>query len=157
MKKSTGFYPRVVVDAVGGSAVSQAGGVLLTSTVRAAGLDVALREALTPWVARLARHDPAKVLLDLALMLALGGDACSDLAVVRAEPAVFGPVASDPTASRTIARLAGDVDKVLAAINTARARARARAWAAAGVNAPDHAGKGRRAVLVTLGFAGARQ
>ena len=39
-------------------------------------------------------HDPAKVLLDLALTLALGGDTCSDLAVVRAEPAVFGPVAS---------------------------------------------------------------
>ena len=58
---------------------------------------------------------------------------------MRAEPAVFGPVASDPTLSRTIARLAGDVDKVLAAINTARARARARVWAAAGANAPDHA------------------
>lgn len=49
MKKTTGFYPRLVVDADGGSAVSQAGGVLLTSTVRAAGLDLALREALAPW------------------------------------------------------------------------------------------------------------
>ena len=57
---------------------------------------------------------------------------------MRGEPAVFGPVASDPTASRTIARLATDVDKVLAAVNTARAKARARVWAAAGVNAPDH-------------------
>ncbi len=139
MKKTTGFYPRLRVDADGGSAVSQAGAVLLTSTVRAAGLDVALSQALAPWHAPLARHDPAKVLLDLALTLALGGDACSDLAAVRAEPAVFGPVASDPTLSRTIARLAGDVEAVLSAINTARAGARARVWAAAGVNAPDHA------------------
>jgi hypothetical protein len=138
VKKTTGFYPRLSVDAGGGSAVSQAGGVLLTSTVRAAGLDVALSQALAPWRSQLARHDPAKVLVDLALTLALGGDACSDLAVVRGEPAVFGPVASDPTASRTIARLARDVDKVLAAINTARATARARVWAAAGSNAPDH-------------------
>jgi len=126
------------VDARGGSVVSQAGGVLLTSTVRAAGLDVALSRALAPWRSSLAVHDPAKVLVDLAMTLALGGDACSDLAVVRAEPAVFGPVASDPTLSRTIARLAGDVDKALAAINAARAAARAKVWAAAGVNAPDH-------------------
>lgn len=61
--------------------------MLLTSTIRAAGLDVALRTALAPWRASLARHDPAKVLLDLALTLALGGEACSDVAVVRAEPA----------------------------------------------------------------------
>lgn len=150
MKKTTGFYPRLVVDARGGSAVSQAGGVLLTGAVRAAGLDVALGQALAPWRPRLARHDPAKVLLDLALTLALGGDTCSDLAVVRAEPGVFGPVASDPTASRTIARLAEDVEAVLAAINTARATARARIWAAAGANAPDHARDAAHPLVIDL-------
>lgn len=46
---------------------------------------------------------------------------------VRAEPAVFGPVASDPTLSRVLARPAGDGEKVLTAINIARATARARA------------------------------
>ena len=96
MKKTTGFYPRLRVDAKGGSAVGQAGGVLLTSAVRAAGLDAALSTALAPWRASSAVHDPAKVLVDLALTLALGGDTRSDLAVVRAEPAVFGRVASDP-------------------------------------------------------------
>lgn len=83
-----------------------------------------MSEALAPWRPQLARHDPAKVLIDLALTLALGGETCSNLAVVRAEPAVLGAVAPDPTLSRIIARLAGDVDEVLAAINTARARAR---------------------------------
>ena len=48
MKKTTGSYPRPSVDTRGGSAVGQAGGVLLTSTVRAAGLDVALSAALAP-------------------------------------------------------------------------------------------------------------
>ena len=139
MTKTTGLYLRPSVDSRGRAAVGQAGGVLLTSAVRAAGLGVGLSAALTPWRPANAVHDPAKVLLDLALTLALGGDTCSDLAVVRAEPAVFGPVASDPTASRAIARLAGDVDKVLPAIDRARAAARARVWAAAGVNAPDHA------------------
>ena len=46
MKKTTGFYPRPSVDANGKSAVAQAGGVLLTSTVRAAGLDAGLSNVL---------------------------------------------------------------------------------------------------------------
>jgi len=150
VKKATGFYPRLRVDSRGGSAVGQAGGVLLTSTVRAAGLDVALSAALAPWRPGLATHDPAKVLLDLAITLALGGDTCSDLAVVRAEPAVFGPVASDPTLSRTIARLAGDVEKVLAAIDRARADARSHVWAAAATHAPDHDADARHPLVVDV-------
>lgn len=51
---------------------------------------------------------------------------------------VFGSVASDPTVSRTIAGLAADGPRALAAINTARAAARAWAWALAGDKAPDH-------------------
>jgi hypothetical protein len=139
VKKTTGFYPRPSIDTKASAAVGQAGGVLLTGTVRASGLDVALSAALARWRSPFAVHDPAKVLLDLALTLALGGDTCSDLAVVRAEPALFGPVASDPTVSRTIAALAKDVERVLPAIDRARAVARARVWAAGGANAPDHA------------------
>jgi hypothetical protein len=40
--------------------------------------------------------------------LALGGDTCSDIAVVRAEPGLYGRVASDATVSRTIDALATD-------------------------------------------------
>jgi len=150
VKKTTGFYPRPKVDTRGRAAVGQAGGVLLTSTVKAAGLGTGLSSALAPWRPAGATHDPAKVLLDLALTLALGGDTCSDLAVVRAEPAVFGPVASDPTASRTIARLAADVDKVSPAIDRARAAARARVWAAAGTHAPDHGVDARHPLVVDV-------
>ncbi|PVU82274.1 hypothetical protein DDP54_03835 [Cellulomonas sp. WB94] len=120
VKKSTGFYPRLVVDAHGGSAVGQAGGVLLTRAVRASGLDVALSAELARWRKPSAVHDPAKVLVDLAVTLALGGDTCSDIAVVRSEPAFFGRVASDATVSRTITALAGDVARVLPAIDRAR-------------------------------------
>ena len=150
MKKTTGFYPRPSVDTRGGAAVGQAGGVLLTSTVKAAGLDAGLSAALAPWRPAGATHDPAKVLLDLAITLALGGDTCSDLAVVRAEPAVFGPAASDPTLSRTIARLAADIDKVLPAIDRARADARARVWGAAGTHAPDHDVDARQPLVVDV-------
>lgn len=48
MNKTTGFYPRPRVDTSSRAAVGQAGKVLLTSTIRAAGLDVGLGEALAP-------------------------------------------------------------------------------------------------------------
>ena len=137
MKKTTGLYPRVGVDARGAGVVSQAGGLLLTEAVRAAGLDAELSRALAPWRKRLARHDPAKVVIDLAVALALGGDCLADVAVLRAEPAVFGLVASDPTVSRTIDALAADAERVLRAIDAARAAVRARVWALAGDQAPD--------------------
>ncbi|NMM24078.1 MAG: hypothetical protein HHJ11_11365 [Phycicoccus sp.] len=43
------------------------------------------------------RNEPALVLLDRAMTLAMGSDTGSDLATVRAEPAVYGPGASGPT------------------------------------------------------------
>lgn len=136
--KATGFYPRVGVDAAGSKVVSQAGGgVLLAETVRVAGLDRAISAGLAPWRKPLAVHDPAKVVCDLALALALGGDCLADVALLRAEPAVFGRVASDPTVSRTIDALAADAPRALAAIDVARAACRARVWELAGEHAPD--------------------
>jgi hypothetical protein len=138
VKQTTGFYPRPRVDTAKVAAVGQAGGVLLTDTVRVAGLDVGLSAALGRWRKPLAVHDPGKVVLDLALSLALGGDCLADVAVLRAEPGVYGRVASDPTVSRTVAALAKNADAALAAMAGARAGARARVWALAGEHAPDH-------------------
>ena len=77
------------------------------------------------------RHPDAAVLRDLAVMLADGGDCLSDLAVLRDQPALFGPVASTPTAWRVLERTARDPDG-LARLRAARAHARARAWAVGG-------------------------
>jgi hypothetical protein len=118
--------------------VSQAGGLVLTETIRAVGLDQALSRNLARWRLPLAIHDPGKVVVDLAATLALGGDCLADIALIRAEPGVYGLVASDPTVSRTIARLAQDAPVALAAIAAARASARATAWRLAGQQAPDH-------------------
>ena len=81
-----------------------------------------------PWRVERAVHEPAKVLLDLAIAVALGGDCAADIAVVRAQPALFGEVVSDPTVSRLIATLAADVEAAIAAISAARAEARERVW-----------------------------
>ncbi|WP_308301790.1 transposase, partial [Frankia umida] len=137
--KTTALYPSVRVDVAGRGIVSHAGGLMLTETVRASGLGQALSAALAPWRPGRAVHDPGKVLCDLALSAALGGDCLADVSLLRAEPAVFGRVASDPTVSRTVDRLAGDADRALKAIDAARAVARARVWELAGTHAP-HAG-----------------
>ncbi|MEV3966425.1 IS1380 family transposase [Nocardia sp. NPDC050193] len=132
------WYPSVKIDGGGSPVVSQAGAGLLLRTVEATGLAGVLSEKLAPWRRPGAVHDPGKVISDLAVMLALGGDCVSDLALLRAEPALFGVVASDPTVSRLITVLATDERKVLAAIGSARAQARSRAWKFAGTRAPDH-------------------
>ena len=137
MRKRSGLYPRVGIDAAGSGVVSQAGGVTLVETLRVSGLDRALSQALAPWRKPTATHDPAKVVCDLALTLAVGGDCLADIAVLRAEPGVYGRVASDPTVSRTVDVLAADAPRALAAIHTARATARAHVWRLAGEHAPD--------------------
>lgn len=109
--------------------MSSAGGVLLAQTVRVSGLQRALSAELAPWRSARAIHDLAKVLVDVAMAVALGGDCAADIAVVRAQPDLFGPVASDPTVSRAITTLGGDAARVVPAIRAARARARAAVWA----------------------------
>lgn len=148
MRESTGLYPRVHADTAGSGVVSHAGAVLLLDTVRAAGLDRGLSVALRPWRRPTAVHDPAKILLDLAVSLAVGGDCLADIASLREAPRVFGPVASDPTVSRLVATLAGDAEKALAAIDTARAAARKTVWALAGEHAPDHEADHRRPLIM---------
>ncbi|WP_411089730.1 IS1380 family transposase [Streptomyces sp. 061-3] len=141
MKKRIGSYPRVRVEGGGQAVVSQAGAVLLVETVRKVGLDRAISTVLTPWRRPRAVHDPGKILLDVALTVALGGDCLADVGMLRAEPAVFGPVASDPTVSRLIDTLATAGPKALHAIRAARAEARERVWNMAKNAAPDVAGQ----------------
>lgn len=81
-------------------------------------------------------HDPGKVLADLAIAVALAGDRAADIAVVRAQPDLFGQVASDATVSRLITTLAADIDAALGAIRAARAQARRRVWGRVGVRWP---------------------
>ena len=141
MNKRIGSYPRVRVQGEGGAVVSQAGGVLLVETVRKTGLDTAISAALAPWRKQRAVHDPGKMLLDLALAVALGGDCLSDVAVLRAEPQLFGPVASDPTVSRLVETLAAAGPRALTAIRRARAEVRERVWKLAGADVPDADGQ----------------
>ncbi len=63
---------------------------------------------------------------------------------------MFGRVASDPTVSRLISKLAGDPGAALAAIATARAAARARAWQLAGTSGPDHGRDAKQPLIIDV-------
>jgi hypothetical protein len=134
--KNTSRRPKITVTADGSGIVSQAGALLLTQALRVTGLDAGLSAGLGRWRPARAVHDPGKIIADLAVMLALGGDCLADIAMLRAEPGLFGPVASDPVVSRLVSGLAGDAPRALKAIRAARAAARERAWALAGESAP---------------------
>ena len=128
--------PKITVSADGKGIVSGAGGLLVAETLRVTGLSSGLSQGLGRWRAARAVHDPGKIVADLAVAVALGGDCLADIAVLRAEPELYGPVASDPVVSRMIAALAADLPRALRAVRAARAAARQRAWAAAGDTAP---------------------
>jgi hypothetical protein len=108
--------------------------------MRVTGLGRGLTENLGQWRAPRAVHDPGKVIADLAAAVALGGDCLADIAVLREQPQLSGPVASDPVVSRLVAALAGDLPRALKAVRAARAAARERAWALAGDAAPGAGG-----------------
>ena len=101
---------------------------MLLATAAVSGLAVGLSRALGSWRPARAVHDPGKTVLDLAVAIALGGDCLADVAVLRAQPQLFGAVASDPSISRLIDALGVDSAAVIAAIRGARGAARAKVW-----------------------------
>jgi hypothetical protein len=91
------------------------------------GLNEALSVHLAGLKQRGSGHDPGRVIRDLAVMLADGGDCLADLGAVRDQDALFGVVASDSTAFRVIDAVASTAG-LLDALGAAHARARAQVW-----------------------------
>jgi len=150
MGQPTGSYPSLLVDTTAKRVVSQAGSVLVVDTARAVGLDAAWSKASAPWRKPLARHDPGKIVLDLAMWLAIGGNCLADIAQLPAEPGVFGLVASDPTVFRLIDTLAADAPRALPAVDAAWAASRTTAWRLGGADAPDHQVDARNPMVIDL-------
>ena len=119
---------RVKASADGGGLVSRAGTLLLRELTVDTGLAAGWTEALLDtYKAFPARHLPGRVLADLAVVIADGGDALTHLSVLRDQGKLFGEVASEPTAWRAVER----VDEAhLGRLRAVRAAARERAWAA---------------------------
>ena len=118
---------RLGVSADGSNVVNHVGARLLADVADAAGLTEALSTAMAATKQRRRGHDRGEVLVDLAVMIADGGDTISDLAVLRNQPDLFGSVASTPTAWRTLEAIDA---ATLTLIARARAAARRRVWKA---------------------------
>lgn len=119
--RNTARRPKITVSADGRGIVSQSGALLLAKAARVTGLGQGLSDGLARWRAPPAVHDPGKILMDLVVALGLDADCPADVAVLRAEPELAGPVASDPVVSRLVSALAVDVPKALRVIRAARA------------------------------------
>jgi hypothetical protein len=117
----------VDVTADGAGLVSHAGSALLAQVADKLGLTRMLSVRLAALKQRRRGHDPGRVIRDLAVMLADGGECVSDLGAVRDQQALFGQVASDSTAFRVVDRVASE-PALLNAVREAHARARERFW-----------------------------
>src|SRR5579871_1303298 len=96
----------VEVTADGAGLVSRAGSALVAGVADKVGLTRALSLRLAGLKQRRRGHDPGRVVRDLAVMLADGGECVADLGAVRDQEPLFGTVASDSTAFRTVDRIA---------------------------------------------------
>jgi Transposase DDE domain group 1 len=141
-----GRWVTVEVTADGAGLVSHAGNALLGQVADKLGLTRALSARLAARKQRRRGHDPGRVIRDLAVMLADGGECVSDLGAVREQEALFGGVASDSTAFRTVARIAFEAG-MLNALRSAHATARERFWELSG--APERLTIDVDATLIT--------
>ena len=136
----------VEVRADGEGVVSHAGSALVALIADNSGLTGALSDGLGGLRQRRSAHDPGRVLRDLAVMLADGGDCLADLGAVRDQDALFGAVASDSTAFRVIDQIARRPG-LLDALAGAQAHAREHVWKQADV--PERATIDIDATLIT--------
>jgi Transposase DDE domain group 1 len=115
----------VEVTADGEGLVSHAGVALLVELSDHFGLTGALSGALADTRERRSAHDPGRVLRDVAVMIADGGDCVTDLDAYRGQERLFGARASETTTHRVLKSID---ERLLGQVRVARAAARARVW-----------------------------
>jgi Transposase DDE domain group 1 len=124
--QATTTRPKITVTADGEGVVSHAGSRLLADVADKTTLTGQLAEALGGLRKPRARHDPGRVLVDMAVAVADGATTISDVAVLADQAVLFGAVASDSTCWRLLDHLD---DARLGVVAPARAAAREVVWA----------------------------
>lgn len=122
----------VVVEGGGAQVVAHVGLHALAALADRIGLG----ETLSMAFPRATIHDRGTVLVHAMVMLAGGGEACSDIERIRAQPALFGDVASDSTLYRTVRSIdAATLDDLRAAAAVVRRSVWERSSATTGTEA----------------------
>jgi len=115
----------VVVEGGGDQVVAHVGLHVLGAFADRLRLGDSLSARIAPGGERAPVHDRGKVLVQTMLMLAGGGEACTDIEHLRSQPSLFGSVPSDSTLYRTFRQLDADT---LAGLWTAMGEVRAAVW-----------------------------
>jgi Transposase DDE domain group 1 len=118
---------RAKVMADGKNLVSHAGAALLAELADRSGLTKAMSVAMEDCAISWHTHDPGVVLTHLGVAIADGADCLADIAALKEQEDLFGPVASVATAWRAVHATAS---VELRALPLALATARERVWAA---------------------------
>jgi DDE family transposase len=122
--KRTSWSQRLSVTADGPGLVPLAGAVAVRLLAERVGLTSGLSAALTRR-GFLPGHDRGQVWVDVATMLAAGGEAIADIETLRHQAPLLGPIASAPTVWRSL----GEASPAgLGRVEKARARARRHVW-----------------------------
>src|ERR1035437_4814046 len=123
----TGWAKKLEITDEGQGIGSHAGRALLQALTHKTAPTCRLSRALaTP---RLLIHDRGRVMADLACAIADGAEVISDFRVLADQKHLFGPVASVPTAWRTLNEIAAGGPRAQARITAAVNAARRTAWA----------------------------
>lgn len=93
--KSTSWYPSLSVGATGRGVMSRAGPIVPIGAAGGIGLTTGPVEGLGPRRKPLPKHDPGRVIRDVAMAIVVGGDCLADLAPPRDQAQVFISVGSD--------------------------------------------------------------
>lgn len=136
MHQSTPIFPHVPTQLTGQALVSQAGLGVLTSFLNVLDFRRLCEDRFSQFVPATATHRPGKMIADLAIMLAAGGEQVTDIDQLSSSPGLFGPVASEATISRMMARIKDQPAVVDYAFATMHRTLRSRVWAAAGARNP---------------------
>jgi Transposase DDE domain group 1 len=123
----TARWETVEVTPDGEGLVSHAGAALVVELADRVGLTGALSAAMADTRERRSAHDPGRVVRDVAVMLADGGDCVTDMDAYRGQERLFGPRASETTTHRVLKSID---ERLLDRIRAARAEARSRVWGA---------------------------
>ena len=100
--KDTAWSSGLSVTGDGTGVVAHAGSIGLRMLAERTGLTGALSAAMARRSFVPSVHDRGQVFTDVAVMLADGGEAISDINVLRHQTQILGPVASAPTVWRAL-------------------------------------------------------
>lgn len=106
---------RVSVESGGTGVAAHVGLHALGSFADRIGVGASLSRRISPTGERQPLHDRGKVLVQMALVLAGGGESCRDIEHLRVQDTLFGSVPSDTTVFRTFHELIGTRRAALAA------------------------------------------